>query len=84
VEEGLPLLRAANTGITAGFDSKGHEITRIEMERTGFRTVTLPGSLPPTIFARFGLWLPGALGAGSLGLGLAMGSRRRPDRKDIG
>jgi apolipoprotein N-acyltransferase len=77
VEEGLPLLRAANTGITAGFDSRGHEITRIEMERAGFRTVTLPGKLPRTVFARLGLWLPGALAAGMLGLGLAMG-RRRP------
>jgi apolipoprotein N-acyltransferase len=78
VEEGLPLLRAANTGITAAYDSKGHEVTRIEMERSGFRTVTLPGKLPRTVFARFGLWLPGALAAGLLGLGLAMGWRRRP------
>ena len=46
VEEGLPLLRAANTGITAAFDSRGHEITRIGMEQTGFRTVTLPGACP--------------------------------------
>jgi apolipoprotein N-acyltransferase len=78
VEEGLPLLRAANTGITAAFDSKGHEITRIQMERAGFRTVTLPGKLSRTVFARFGLVLPGALAAGLLGLGLAMRWRRRP------
>jgi apolipoprotein N-acyltransferase len=61
VEEGLPLLRAANTGITVAFDSKGREITRLEMEQTGFRTVTLPGPLPPTVFARFGLAVPGVL-----------------------
>jgi len=76
VEEGLPLLRAANTGITAAFDSRGHEIARIEMEQTGFRTVTLPGALPPTIFARFGLAVPGTLALGLFCAGLFMGRRR--------
>jgi apolipoprotein N-acyltransferase len=61
VEEGLPLLRAANTGITVAFDARGHELTRISMEEAGFRTVTLPGALPRTIFARYGLGLPGIL-----------------------
>ena len=71
VEEGLPLLRAANTGITVAFDSRGHEITRIPMEEAGFRTVTLPGALPPTFFAAFGLWVPGVLAAVVLVVGLA-------------
>ncbi len=77
VEEGLPLLRAANTGITAAFDARGHEITRIGMEETGFRTVTLPGPLPRTLFSRFGLPLPGILAVGSLVLGLAIRWRGR-------
>jgi apolipoprotein N-acyltransferase len=80
VEEGLPLLRAANTGITAVFDSKGHEITRIEMEQTGFRTVTLPGKLPRTIFAQLGLMAPCVLAGGVLGAGLVIGRRRRVER----
>ena len=58
VEEGLPLLRAANTGISAAFDGYGHEIVRLGMETTGYRTVRLPGPLPPTIFARLGLRIP--------------------------
>ena len=35
VEEGLPLMRAANTGITAGFDAFGHELGRLGMGRPG-------------------------------------------------
>ncbi len=71
VEEGLPLLRAANTGITVAFDSFGHELTRIEMQVTDYRTVTLPGSLPPTFFGRFGLVVPGVLAALMSALGLS-------------
>ncbi len=76
VEEGLPLLRAANTGITVAFDSRGHEITRIEMEQTGFRTVTLPGPLPPTIFGRFGLIVPGFLALGVFVVGMLASFRQ--------
>ena len=68
VEEGLPLMRAANTGITAAFDAFGHELARIGMNRPGVIDVTLPGKLAPTPFARFGLWIPlllGLLAAGS-------------------
>jgi apolipoprotein N-acyltransferase len=75
VEEGLPLLRAANTGITVAFDARGHEITRLGMEQTGFRIVSLPGPLPPTIFARFGLIVPEILAA-SLLVGGLLASRR--------
>jgi apolipoprotein N-acyltransferase len=83
VEEGLPLLRAANTGITVAFDSRGHEITRIPMEEAGFRTLKLPGALPPTFFGEFGLWVPGVLAGSILLVGLLEGwlrshARSRP------
>ncbi len=77
VEEGLPLMRAANTGITAAFDSRGHEITRIGMELAGYRTVMLPGPLPRTVFAQFGLILPGGLALVSLIAGMLASRRRR-------
>lgn len=77
VEEGLPLLRAANTGISAAFDSTGHEIARLGLEETGFRTVVLPGPRPPTFFARFGLWVPGLLAAVLFGVGLMSGQAPR-------
>ena len=57
VEEGLPLLRAANTGISAAFDARGHELSRIGMQKSGTLSVLLPAALPPTLYARFGLWL---------------------------
>ncbi len=58
VEEGLPLVRAANTGITAAFDSHGGEIARLPRGEPGVVEVVLPGRLPPTLYARFGLLVP--------------------------
>ncbi len=58
VEEGLPLVRAANTGITAAFDAHGREIVRLPRGEPGVVSVALPGRLPPTVYARFGLLIP--------------------------
>jgi apolipoprotein N-acyltransferase len=63
VEEGLPLLRAANTGITAGFDAQGRELGRLGMGTEGVLVLALPGRLPPTPIARFGLAVPLLLAA---------------------
>jgi len=70
VEEGLPLLRAANTGISAAFDPRGHELARLGMERTGVLVVDLPPALPATLLARLGLCIPGMIGVVALGFGL--------------
>jgi apolipoprotein N-acyltransferase len=78
VEEGLPLLRAANTGISAAFDARGHELARLGMEQTGTVVVALPGALPATLFARGGLLIPGLLALGILAVGVA-GRRLRVD-----
>ena len=58
VEEGLPLARAANTGISAAFDGLGHELASLGWGRAGSLVVALPGPLAPTLFARFGLVIP--------------------------
>jgi apolipoprotein N-acyltransferase len=68
VEEGLPLLRAANTGISAGFDPRGHELGRLGMNQAATLTLFLPPALPATPFARFGLIIPAFLAAAFLGL----------------
>ncbi|NPD69266.1 apolipoprotein N-acyltransferase [Lichenicola cladoniae] len=58
VEEGLPLARAANTGISGAFDGQGRPLARLGWGIAGSLVVALPGPLPPTVFARFGLPIP--------------------------
>jgi apolipoprotein N-acyltransferase len=58
IEEGLPLLRAANTGISAAFDGHGRELARLGLDRQGVVTIPVPGELPPPPFAQLGLFLP--------------------------
>ncbi len=56
VEEGLPLARAANTGISAVFDARGRTVARLGIGQTGVIVAPLPGPLPPTPFSRTGNW----------------------------
>jgi apolipoprotein N-acyltransferase len=70
VEEGLPLMRAANTGISAGFDAHGHELGRLGLNEAGTLVLRLPGDLPQTIYARLGLAVPAVLGGVILAFGL--------------
>jgi apolipoprotein N-acyltransferase len=61
VEEGVPVARAANTGISAVFDAHGRELGRLGWNRQGVLVVRLAGALPVTPFGRFGRWIPVAL-----------------------
>lgn len=70
VEEGLPIMRAANTGISGGYDAYGRELGRIGMGLTGTLSITLPGELPPTVFGRFGLLVPAGLSLAFLAIGI--------------
>jgi apolipoprotein N-acyltransferase len=56
VEQGLPLLRAANTGISAAFDAKGRYVGRLGLDRRGVIDVALPPPLPPTTYSVWGNW----------------------------
>lgn len=71
VEEGLPVMRAANTGITAGFDSRGREMGRTEMGLATTLTLVLPGKRPATSFSRWGLVIPGILAVAAALCGLS-------------
>ncbi len=74
VEEGLPMVRAAQTGISAVYDSRGRLLARLALEGTGTVAEWLPAAGTATLFSRYGLIFPGVLAALAL---LAGGIRRR-------
>jgi apolipoprotein N-acyltransferase len=54
IEQGLPVVRAANTGISAVIDPRGRVLDQIPLDTDGFIDIRLPGALPATLYARFG------------------------------
>jgi apolipoprotein N-acyltransferase len=54
IEEGLPLVRAANTGISAVIDPYGRIVARLGLGVDGVLDASLPAARPPTIYARIG------------------------------
>jgi apolipoprotein N-acyltransferase len=62
VEEGLPLVRAANTGISAVVDAHGRVVASLAVDREGVVDSALPAALPDTPYVRFGDWIVVVLG----------------------
>lgn len=56
IEEGLPIVRAANTGISAVIDPAGRIVTHLGLGLTGVIDSGLPKPLPVTTYARVGDW----------------------------
>lgn len=54
VEEGLPIARAANTGISAVIDPLGRIVERLGSGKMGVVDAGLPAALSPTFYAQFG------------------------------
>ncbi len=54
VEQGLPLVRAANTGISAVIDAHGQVVGSLPLGRAGYLDAALPPALPPTLYSRVG------------------------------
>ena len=54
IEQGLPLMRAANTGISAMIDPAGRIISSLPLGQAGFIDAPLPGPDPATLYSRFG------------------------------
>ncbi len=54
VEQGLPLVRVANTGVSAVYDARGRVTAELPFGAAGWMDAALPGALPLTVYARFG------------------------------
>jgi apolipoprotein N-acyltransferase len=57
IEQGLPLVRSANTGISAMIDPHGRIVQQLDLGTAGYFDVYLPAASPPTVYARFGEWV---------------------------
>jgi apolipoprotein N-acyltransferase len=54
IEEGLPVVRAANTGISAVIDPSGRIVARLGLGVEGVLDSGLPAAIAPTVYARVG------------------------------
>jgi apolipoprotein N-acyltransferase len=54
IEEGLPLVRAANTGVSAVIDPVGRVVRSLPLGVEGVLDSPLPGPIDPPFYARFG------------------------------
>jgi len=57
IEQGLPMLRVANTGVSAVIDAKGRLRHQLPLGVAGYLDATLPVATAPTIYSRVGDWL---------------------------
>jgi apolipoprotein N-acyltransferase len=57
IEEGLPLVRVANNGISGVVDAAGRVLARTSLDAIGYADVALPEPGPPTLYGRAGDWL---------------------------
>jgi apolipoprotein N-acyltransferase len=54
IEQGLPMVRAANSGVSAVWDSYGRVVGGLSLNQAGVVDVYLPAKIAPTSYARFG------------------------------
>ncbi len=73
VEEGLPLVRVANNGISGVVDAEGRIVARTGLDDVTYADVALPAAGPPTLYSAAGDRIFLAM----LGLGLAPALLRR-------
>lgn len=78
VEEGLPVIRAANTGISAVIDPYGRLVRTLALGERGVIDTGLPSALPPTVYSRHGRVILFAFLV--LGLAMALGGRLADER----
>ncbi len=54
VEEGLPLVRVANNGISGIIDPEGRVVARLDLDDIGYADLVLPAAGARTLYARWG------------------------------
>ncbi|HKU04705.1 MAG TPA: apolipoprotein N-acyltransferase [Bradyrhizobium sp.] len=77
IEEGLPVVRAANTGISAVIDPMGRIVAQLGLGIEGVLDANLPAAIAPTIYARY----PAIPAAIMLAIALILVVQRRMKRQ---
>jgi apolipoprotein N-acyltransferase len=54
IEQGLPMVRVANTGVSAMIDAEGRVTAEIALNTAGWIDAPLPAAKPETLYARIG------------------------------
>lgn len=82
IEQGLPVARSANTGISAMIDPYGQMVKQLPLNTAGFLDAKLPLPLPATLYSKWGevTWILIALLIGAIvSLECRKTSRNDPD-----
>jgi apolipoprotein N-acyltransferase len=77
IEEGLPIIRATPTGISAVIAADGALLAAIPHETAGAVEVPIPPAAPPTLFSRVGNLMAAIVAVGLFALAIAIRRRRR-------
>jgi apolipoprotein N-acyltransferase len=80
VEEGLPIARAAQTGVSAVYDARGREVAFLGLGAMGSVSTALPAARASTLFAQLGVAFSGVLAFLVLLTGVLLGVRRHSAR----
>jgi apolipoprotein N-acyltransferase len=56
IEQGLPVIRVANTGISAVITPWGDIAAQLPLNEAAYLDAMVPAALPPTLYARIGDW----------------------------
>ena len=74
IEEGLPVVRATPTGISALIAPDGRIVDRLDAGAMGMFTARLPAPTAPPLFGRVGNWMAGLVALALAGLAFVAGT----------
>ncbi|MCQ0971579.1 apolipoprotein N-acyltransferase [Paracoccus sp. TK19116] len=78
VQSGLPLVRVANTGVSAVIDARGNVRATLGLDQQGKIDAVLPAALPATFWMRWGDWpVVGLMALLLAGAGIARSRKRK-------